>query len=320
MKYKQTIIKEKKIDGEIIRIQAKEVGVSQFKVVDDEKGIFEAYVSVFGNVDSYGEIVDQGAFKEWLEQYFPRYPKGVWAHNWDEPIIKTIEIREDERGLYVKGQFVLKVQRAAEIYELMKEGVITDFSFGFRVLEDRMDPDTNLRHLTKIAIYEYSPVLVGANNQATLLGVKSDGEEGEETPTETPADTPAGEEETPSEATPEAEEQSDPNETPGANDTPAPGEETQEAAAPEVGVKAGKVLSKKNRALIESAVDSMQEATNALEALLEATEDDDSGKASDTSTVEAREGRDVVRGILRDARKADKIIEKVILRAKTVSK
>lgn len=322
----------KKIDGEEVKLVAKIVSTeaSAFKVLDDEKGIFEAYVSVFGNVDSYGEIVDKGAFKDWLAEYGGRYPKGVWAHDWSEPIIKTLECREDERGLYVKGQFVLAVQRAAEIYALMKEGVITDFSFGFRVLEDYLDPATNARHLKKIAIYEYSPVLVGANSQATLIGVKTDGETVDapadggdgsgdgsgDAPKEGEDTTASGDSPAPAEATPSPEAGADAGAAP-TGDSPAGDDDAK-------GLKAGRVLSAKNRSAIESAVEAMRSATDALEALLDATEDDDSGKSSDTSKVETHEGKGsperlVVRGILRDARKADKILEKVIVRAKTIT-
>jgi hypothetical protein len=323
----------KKIEGEEVKILAKIFSVeeSQFKIIDEEKGVFEAYVSVFGNVDSYGEVVEKGAFVEWLNLHKGRYPKGVWAHDWSEPIIKTLEIGEDDYGLKVKGQFVLEVQRAREIYALMKEGVITDFSFGFRVQEDAWDEVAKVRRLKKIAIYEYSPVLVGANDQATLIGVKS----AEETETETPSedapsgDAPeggednsaAGDSPAPSEETPAPvadvdagviapEESSDP--APESEETPAPSEEGKQGVAP----------SKKTA--IALAVDALRKAADALEAAETATEDEDPGKSSDTSSVEKRDGKgttgdNVVRAILRDARKADKIIEKVILRAKEIS-
>lgn len=334
----------KKIDGEEVKILAKIFSVeeSQFKIIDEEKGIFEAYVSVFGNVDSYGEVVEKGAFVEWLALHAGRYPKGVWAHDWTEPIIKTLEIGEDDHGLKVKGQFVLEVQRAREIYALMKAGVITDFSFGFRVQEDSWDEVAKVRRLKKIAIYEYSPVLVGANDQAMLLGVKADGEEVvpavEETPadpevpaTETPAEeTPAGDEDTtaagdppaPSEETPAPAAADEAGDTPGGSSDPAPDAPASEATPePE---KTGVAPSRK--ASLASAIDAMKKATEALEALHEATEDEGAETLSDTSPVEKRDGKGtkdgsnrVVRAILRDARKADKIIESVIIRAKEIS-
>ena len=138
--------------------------------VSEEKGIIEAYVSIFGNVDLTGEIIDKGAFADSLKI---KLPKGVWSHNWDQPIAKTLEAREDDKGLYIKGKLILEVQKAAEAYALMKEGVIDEFSIGYQVVEDETDKEGN-RHLKKIRLYEWSPVLVGANPKTELLNVKSE--------------------------------------------------------------------------------------------------------------------------------------------------
>lgn len=319
----------KKIEGEEVKIRAKIFSVeeSQFKITDEEKGTFEAYVSVFGNTDSYGEVVEKGAFVEWLTIHKGRYPKGVWAHDWNEPIIKTLEIFEDDYGLKVKGQFVLEVQRAREIYALMKQGVITDFSFGFRVQEDAWDEVAKVRRLKKIAIYEYSPVLVGANDQAILQSVKSDGaevveefDEEDVTPVEetttAPGESPAPVEETPSpEAASEAEAETP---APSSDDTPTP-EETPAEPSEE-----GKGVAPSKKTAFALAADALRKAADALEAAETATEDED--LSSDTSPVEGRAIKGtkgdhrVVRAILRDARKADKIIESVIIRAKEISK
>lgn len=171
MDQKTKLVKKISIDGQEVTLEYKDLPV-QLKVDEKEEGVVEAYVSVFGNVDSYGEIVEKGAFAESLKSSFPRYPKFVWAHNWEEPLGPTLEAHEDERGLYAKGKFVLSVQRAREIYELMKAGAITDFSFGYKVDEDVVD-ENGIRHLKKLTIFEWSPVLVGANPKATLLNVKS---------------------------------------------------------------------------------------------------------------------------------------------------
>ena len=335
----------KKIEGEEVKVAIKSIHAS-LKVVEekDDRWIVEGYASVFGNVDSYGEVVDKGAFQEWLAAHpadpttgIRRFPKFVRFHNWERPLGPTIYCEEDEIGLKVRGELLKEVQDAREEYALIKSGASTDLSFGFRVRGDAIDANTGFRHLTKIDIFEWSPVLVGANPKATITNIKSDGQVVEEDAPEAPAD------ETPAEETPSTDAPSDEN-TPAAGDTPAPEEETPSPVAgddagdqpegdtpageapaddDEKSLKAGRVLSSKNRNAIQSACDAMKAATDALEALLDATEDDDSGKSSDTSKVETHEGKGtperlVLKGILRDARKADKILEKVIIRAKTL--
>lgn len=327
----------KTVDGQKVSMIEKNLSITNFKIIDEEKGIFEAYCSVFGNVDSYGEIVDKGAFVKWLAQYFDngvkRFPKCVWAHDWSEPIAATLECREDERGLYVKGQFVLEVQRAREVYALMKAGVITDFSFGFSVLDYYIDEATGLIHLKEIAIYEWSPVLVGANREATLTSVKSAVKEGEDAgagngeggeaaedgaddpaPTDTDPEKPAADADPEADTDPKDPEK-DPNEGNGEDggSSPEATTETEEQKTAR--------LEKRSEAL-DTALDALKALTHALEAM-KATEAGSSAKETDTSTVEKREGKGrntakVVKAILRDARKADKIIESVIVRAKQI--
>ena len=158
-----------------ILLDGKEVAISflnikaEVKALDESTGIVEAYVSIFGNVDAAGEIVEKGAFTESLKR---KMPKVVHSHDWEQPIGTVLEAREDSKGLYVKMQLVLEVQRAKDDYELMKAGAIDEFSIGYGVDEATVD-EKGIRHLIKLNLYEVSPVLVGCNDATELLSVKS---------------------------------------------------------------------------------------------------------------------------------------------------
>jgi HK97 family phage prohead protease len=181
MKMKQ-YVKKIKINGEEKKLVIKAIPFhSEIKALGDDEGVIEAYVSVFGNVDSYGDIVEKGAFTDAVKAFNTdgRYPKGIWAHDWALPIAKTLEMREDERGLYIKAKLILSVPEARKAYDLIKAGVITDFSFGYEINDGKVEKD-GYRHLYKLTIYEWSPVLVGANNQAMILDAKSAQESGVE--------------------------------------------------------------------------------------------------------------------------------------------
>lgn len=168
-------VKKLTIDGKEVSV-FEHIAKAEFKAVDGEgEGIIEAYVSIFGNVDHAGEVVEKGAFTESLAR---KLPKVVHSHEWDEPIGKVIESREDEKGLYCKFQLVLGVQRAKEDYELMKAGAIDEFSIGYSIDEDTTD-EQGIRHLKKLTLYEISPVLVGCNPATELLSVKGVGKEEE---------------------------------------------------------------------------------------------------------------------------------------------
>ncbi len=145
----------------------------KFKIVDEKsaggKMLITAYVSIFGNIDLSGDIIQKGAFAESL---LTKLPKGVWAHEWDKPIAKTISATEDDKGLLIKGEFIAGVQQAEEAYKLIKGGVVDEFSIGFMVLDDEYQED-GVRVIKKARLYEWSPVLVGANPKTELVDIKS---------------------------------------------------------------------------------------------------------------------------------------------------
>lgn len=145
---------------------------AQFKAVgDDNSGEFEGYGSIFGNVDSYNEVVDKGAFVESLEKH--GLPKLLIQHaSWQVGGI-YVEVYEDERGLYVKGKLNLDVQIARETYSLLKQGALSGLSIGFRPIIVEMNKDTGVMHLKKVRLYEVSIVTFPANESATVSAVKS---------------------------------------------------------------------------------------------------------------------------------------------------
>jgi HK97 family phage prohead protease len=151
---------------------------------DDATGVIEAFVSVFNNVDAGKEIVRQGFFQKSIER---KLPKGVWAHDWKQPIAKTLEAKEVAPGdpslpdnlktlggTYIKGQFNMDTQRGREAYSDIKFGIIDEFSIGYSVVRESKDEDTGARELLEGDWKEWSPVLVGMNDQTQLVSIKSE--------------------------------------------------------------------------------------------------------------------------------------------------
>ena len=60
----------------------------------------------------------------------------LWNHDTSQPI-GYIDLREDARGLFGKGQLILDVQRAREIRALMLAGVVTKMSMGYETLDHK---------------------------------------------------------------------------------------------------------------------------------------------------------------------------------------
>jgi HK97 family phage prohead protease len=141
-----------------------------------EDGMFEGFGSVFGNVDSYKEIVAPGAFAESLAGWKAagRLPPVLWQHRSGEPIGPYLSMEEQPVGLYVKGQLLVNdVQRAKEARALMKAKAVNGLSIGFMTREDSYDRVTGIRTLKKVDLWEVSVVTFPANPAAQISSVKS---------------------------------------------------------------------------------------------------------------------------------------------------
>lgn len=143
------------------------------KAVEDD-GFFCGYGSVFGNTDSYNDVVVKGAFARTLETWAEKkkLPPMLWNHNSNEPIGIYSKMVEDDHGLYVEGKLLIKdVKRAAEVHALLKAGAIGGMSIGYSVKDFEISDDT--RYLKDLDLWELSLVTFPANESAAVSRVKS---------------------------------------------------------------------------------------------------------------------------------------------------
>lgn len=144
-------------------------------------GTFSGYASVFGNVDSYGEIVAKGAFADSLAAHSKSGdPLPVlWQHDATQPIGGATTLKEDERGLFTEG-FLLKdtIPLAAQAHELMKRRIVKGLSIGYYVTDSSLDEKTGVRTLKAVDLQEYSVVTFPANTLAEVDSVKARFKEG----------------------------------------------------------------------------------------------------------------------------------------------
>lgn len=142
----------------------------EIKQLDAEERTFEGYASIFGNVDAYNDIVQQGAFKKTLQERGNNI-KILWQHDPTKPIGKVVEAKEDKVGLKVKGK-ISETDPGNEALQLMRDGVIGELSIGYDTIKRDYDEEGH-RLLKEIKLYEVSPVTFPANNQAVVTAVKS---------------------------------------------------------------------------------------------------------------------------------------------------
>lgn len=164
--------------------QFKSCPVARFKVLDAAQGIAELIPSVFNNWDYANQCVLPGFFANSLKK---KLPKGVWGHDWNRPIAKTLEAKEllpgdellpdelkDLGGLYIKAQFNLDTQDGKEMFSHLQFGSVDEFSFGYFVEKSRKAGNERPggEYLVEGYAPEWSPVLMGCNDSTTLLSTK----------------------------------------------------------------------------------------------------------------------------------------------------
>lgn len=141
----------------------------------NDDGTFKGYGSVFGNVDSYGEIVAPGAFTKSLKDIAKSGDPlpALWQHRSGEPIGGYDLLEEDKRGLKVEGFLVLDDPVAARAHMYMKRRIVKGLSIGYYVRDSSFDEKTGIRTLKELDLVEISIVTFPANAEATVDSVKS---------------------------------------------------------------------------------------------------------------------------------------------------
>jgi len=133
---------------------------------------FEGYVVTWDTIDDYNSTFKRGSFKKTITERGTRI-KVLWNHDTDEPIGKIVEIREDKKGVFVKGILTEGVSKASDVYKNLRAGVIDTLSFGFIPLQKKTTKDGVLE-ITEVKLFEVSPVTFEANETAVITDVRSE--------------------------------------------------------------------------------------------------------------------------------------------------
>lgn len=121
--------------------------------------VIEGYASLFGVTDRGGDVVERGAYAASLAALDAggRKVRMLWQHDPAEPIGVWDEVREDGRGLYVKGRLLPDVARSREAAALLEAGAIEGLSIGYRTVRSKKD-DAGQRRLVELELWEVSLV------------------------------------------------------------------------------------------------------------------------------------------------------------------
>ncbi|HEX6956252.1 MAG TPA: HK97 family phage prohead protease [Agromyces sp.] len=133
---------------------------------------FTGYASVFGNEDSYGDVIHPGAFRKTIMEMGTRI-KVLWQHDPYTPIGKPEVLREDGVGLYTEA-VLSRTRDALDAGILIEDGVVDELSIGFTPMKWAVREGNRAggRDINELKLYEYSPVTWAANDLAAITGTK----------------------------------------------------------------------------------------------------------------------------------------------------
>lgn len=136
--------------------------------------MIEGHASLFGLTDQGGDIVVKGAYAASLKRLAARGDKVrmLWQHDPTRPIGVWDEIREDDRGLWVKGRLLPEIAQAREAAALIAAGAIDGLSIGYRTISAERDAKGR-RLLSEVELWEVSLVTFPMLAEAKV-GRKSD--------------------------------------------------------------------------------------------------------------------------------------------------
>lgn len=137
-------------------------------------GVIQGYASLFGELDNGGDIVVRGAYGASLASLAAdgRKVKMLWQHDPMHPIGVWDEVKEDDRGLFVKGRILTDVEKGREASALLSAGAIDGLSIGYRTVKSTRGARGE-RMLAELDIWEVSIVTFPMLTTARIDAVKA---------------------------------------------------------------------------------------------------------------------------------------------------
>lgn len=120
-------------------------------------------------VDRARDIIPKNAWDTALENYL-KNPIVLAYHNHNQPVGKVTEHKVTDNGLWIKARISAA---AEEVFNLVKDGVITAFSIGFVIKDAVYDAVTDLFIIKELELLEISVVSVPMNQNSLFSVSKS---------------------------------------------------------------------------------------------------------------------------------------------------
>ena len=180
--------------------------------VDEDQGIVDHLITVFGVLDHGNDISHPGSFAKTLTERGGKV-KVLDRHQTDSimrVIGKPVSIKEVDKeglpqvvldrwpeatgGVKAKTQFLMETPEGAGAFARIKAGAVDEFSYGFDALdfdestEAKDGEEVLARNLRQVRLWEYSPVIWGMNPATLTMSAKTQDDDGEDKDGEEPSE------------------------------------------------------------------------------------------------------------------------------------
>lgn len=136
---------------------------------DAEDSIFiEGYANTT-DVDRSDDVIISNAWLKGMDNY-QKNPIILAYHDHDNPIGRMEDFKVTGKGLWIRARISAA---AEEVYKLIKDGILTAFSVGFRIKDAEFDNINGLFIIKELELMEISVVSVPCNQESIFSLAKS---------------------------------------------------------------------------------------------------------------------------------------------------
>lgn len=137
---------------------------SAFSIKSDASSDSSVYIEGYAStndVDRHGDVVPSSVWEKGIQNYL-KNPVILAYHDHSQPIGRMVEYKGDNKGLWIKA----RVSSAAKQFSLIKDGILSAFSIGFRVLDAEYNSAAEVFLIKDLELVEISVVSVPANQNS----------------------------------------------------------------------------------------------------------------------------------------------------------
>lgn len=152
----------------------------ELKALDSETKRFTGLAATW-DLDLQGDRIEPGAFKETARHWNMSKKLPILDSHSRKSMLDAIgeveSLEETQNGLLIHGK-LLETEDTDKYWARLKSGIVNTLSIGYKTQASR--PETKevggqrkrIRVLTKVRLFEISPVIYGANPNALILAAK----------------------------------------------------------------------------------------------------------------------------------------------------